>query len=64
MHTSYFRTKDQASALLKMVYLYILADKHFGGDLYGHLRCKKQRRKHYGNYDRRGTLSNRVGVDK
>ena len=46
------------------IYQHILADKRSGGDLYRHLRCQKQRRKRYGHYDRRGTLPNRVSIDK
>lgn len=39
------------------IYQYIYADKRLGGDLYRHLRCRKQRRKRYGSYDRRGRLT-------
>ena len=46
------------------IYQYILADKRMGGDLYRHLRCQKKRRKHYGSYDRRGKLTNRVSIDE
>ena len=46
------------------IYQYILADKHAGGTLYRHLRCQKKRRKRYGSYDRRGTLPNRVSIEK
>jgi len=31
------------------IYQYVLQDKSKGGDLYRHLRCQKQRRKHYGS---------------
>jgi IS30 family transposase len=39
------------------IYQYIYADKRLGGDLHRHLRCRKQRRKRYGSYDRRGRLT-------
>jgi IS30 family transposase len=39
------------------IYQYIYADKQRGGTLFKHLRCRKQRRKRYGSYDRRGRLT-------
>lgn len=45
------------------IYQYVYWDKGCGGDLYTHLRCKKQRRKRYGTYDRRGKLTNQVSID-
>ena len=35
-----------------------------GGDLHTYLRCKKQKRKRYGVYDRRGKLTNQVSIDE
>jgi IS30 family transposase len=46
------------------IYQFILKDKRQGGNLYRHLRCKKQRRKRYGSTDYRGQLVNRVSIDK
>jgi IS30 family transposase len=46
------------------IYQYILMDKHMGGQLYKHLRCKKKRRKRYGGNDRRGQLPNRVSIEQ
>jgi IS30 family transposase len=46
------------------IYQYILQDKTYGGDLYRHLRCQKQRRKRYGGYSRRGQLLDRVSIDE
>ena len=46
------------------IYQYVYWDKECGGDLYTHLRCKKQRRKRYGSYDRRGKLINQVSIDE
>jgi len=45
------------------IYQYILRNKAQGGDLHGHLRCQKARRKRYGSYDRRGQLRNRVSIE-
>ena len=46
------------------IYQYILMDKHAGGDLHCHLRCRKKRRKRYGSYNRRGKIRNRVSIDQ
>jgi IS30 family transposase len=46
------------------IYQYIYADKRSGGDLYRYLRCQKERRKHYGSYDRRGVIPDQVSIDK
>lgn len=46
------------------IYQYIYADKAAGGDLHGHLRCRKKRRKRYGSgRDRRGSIPNRRSID-
>lgn len=46
------------------IYQYVLQDKAYGGNLYRHLRCQKQRRKRYGSYNRRGQLIDRVSIDQ
>jgi IS30 family transposase len=47
------------------VYQLIYADKAAGGDLYTHMRiASKSYRKRYGHYDRRGKISNRVGIEE
>lgn len=46
------------------IYQYVYWDKSCGGDLHTYLRCKKQRRKRYGSYDRRGKLINQVSIDE
>jgi len=46
------------------IYQHIYRDKISGGDLHTHLRCKKQRRKRYGSYDRRGKLINQVSIEE
>ena len=60
------RLKKKHGTLIshERIYQHILADKRAGGDLYHHLRCQKKRRKHYGSYDRRGVLPNRVSIDE
>ena len=32
--------------------------------MYKHLRCKKERRKRYGSYSRRGKIANKVSIDE
>lgn len=54
---------DEARASHESIYQYIYWDKQCGGNLYTYLRCKKQRRKRYGAYDRRGKLKNQVSID-
>ncbi len=46
------------------IYQHVYADKHRGGDLHRHLRCRKARRKRYGSYDRRGQLQNRRSIEQ
>lgn len=45
------------------IYQHTYADKRAGGDLHQHLRCRKQRRKRYGSYQRRGQIKGRVGIE-
>lgn len=46
------------------IYRFVLQDKQAGGELYTHLRCKKQRKKRYGSLDRRGQIKGRVSIDE
>jgi IS30 family transposase len=62
--SGWLKTQEHKSVSHEWIYQHILADKHYGGNLYRHLRCQKRRRKRYGCYDRRGTLPNRVSIDK
>lgn len=55
---------DEQTVSHESIYQYIYWDRDCGGDLYTHLRCKKQRRKRYGAYDRRGKLVNQVSIDE
>ena len=47
------------------VYQHIYRNKAGGGDLVGHLRCQKTRRKRYASgRERRGVLKNRIGIEQ
>lgn len=46
------------------IYQHVYADKARGGDLHSHLRCRKQRRKRYGTYSRRGRISGQISIDE
>jgi len=45
------------------IYQFILKNKRQGGNLYLHLRCKKQRRKRYGSTNYRGRIPDRISID-
>ena len=44
------------------IYSYIRNDKHHGGLLYKHLRCRKKGKKRYGSQVRQGSIPNRVSI--
>jgi IS30 family transposase len=46
------------------IYQFIPKNKRQGGDLYLHLRCKKQRRKRYGSTNYRGRIPDRISIDQ
>jgi IS30 family transposase len=46
------------------IYKYVYPNKAGGGTLYRHLRCRKQRRKRYGSYSRRGQIPHRVSIEQ
>jgi len=46
------------------IYQFIYKDKHHGGSLHQHLRCKKKRKKRYGVYSRRGQIPHQVSIDE
>jgi len=56
--------EQSASVSHERIYQYVYSDKARGGTLYRHLRCRKQRRKRYGSYSRRGQIPNRVTIDQ
>lgn len=61
----YLKRHNGISLHHETIYRRIYADQAAGGELYTHLRvaCKPYR-KRYGHYDRRGRISNRVGIDE
>ena len=56
--SGWLRRQQQPSVSHERIYQHIYAEKRAGGTLYTHLRCRKQRRKRYGSYSRRGRLPN------
>jgi IS30 family transposase len=59
------RLKGMDSISHETIYQRILEDKHNGGTLYTHLRCKKKRKKRYGSAkSTRGAIPNRVDIDQ
>ena len=64
--TGQLRKKGKASRCHSWIYLYIWKDKNQGGLLYKHLRrANKKKRKKYGSGpDHRGTIKNRVSIEK
>jgi transposase, IS30 family len=61
--TSWLQKTGHATVSHERIYQYILADKKAGGNLFKHLRCKKQRKKRYGSNDRRGQIPDRQSID-
>jgi len=62
--SGWLKSECQITVSHESVYQFILQDKRQGGDLYRHLRCKKQRRKRYGSTSRRGHIVDRVSIDQ
>lgn len=56
--------RRQQSISHERIYQHVYADKRAGGTLHRHLRCQKARRKRYGQYDRRGQLPARRGMEE
>jgi len=54
----------QLAVSTEWIYQHILSDKQSGGGLYLHLRCKKQRKKRYGTYSRRGQIPDQISIDQ
>ena len=46
------------------IYQHVRADKRAGGTLHLHLRCRRERRKRYGQHSRRGQIAGRVGIEQ
>jgi IS30 family transposase len=58
------KLEQQPTVSHERIYQYIYADKRAGGSLHRHLRCRKQRRKRYGSYSRRGHIPARRSIDE
>lgn len=59
------KLEDLPTISHETIYQHILEDKQAGGNLYTNLRCKKKRKKRYGSLrSTRGTIPNRVDIDK
>ena len=61
--TGWLRLTGRPTVSHERIYQFVLTDKKAGGDLYMHLRCKKQRKKRYGTRERRGQLPDRVSIE-
>lgn len=59
----YLKANDLPSVSHESLYQRIYADKRAGGRLHANLRCQKQRKKRYGNRERRGTIPNQVSIE-
>jgi len=61
----YLKRHRKLSLHHETVYRLVYADKARGGSLYRHLRIlSKPYRKRYGQYERRGKIPNRVGIER
>ena len=62
--SSWLRYEESILISPEWIYQYILKDKQSGGNLHGHLRCQKQRKKRYGSPERRGQIKGRVSIEE
>lgn len=58
------KLKHTFSVSHEWIYQTVYADRQQGGDLYKHLRCKKQNRKRYGGTRRINNIRNRVSIEE
>lgn len=56
--------KSRAAISHEWIYRHIYRDKQAGGTLYLNLRGRKQYRKRYGRYDKRGSLVNQTSIEQ
>jgi IS30 family transposase len=56
--------KKRFSISPEWIYQYIYEDKHQGGDLHTHLRCKKKNRRKYGGSRKINNIRNRVSIEE
>ena len=63
--SGYLNRENQVSISHERIYQHILMDKQNGGRLFKHLRhSNRKRKKRYGTQERRGTIKNRISIDK
>ncbi|MBC8336878.1 MAG: IS30 family transposase [Anaerolineales bacterium] len=62
--SEYCREEQELPISHEWIYQYIYRDKHNGGRLWKHLRCRRKRRKRYGSYEKRGQIPNRRWIDE
>ena len=62
--SGWLKSEKHMSVSPEWIYQYIYTDKRYGGQLYQHLRCQKQRKKRYGSNSRRGTIPNQISIDQ
>lgn len=58
------RLKGLVPVSHERIYQHVYADKRKGGTLHTHLRCRKQRRKRRGVFNRRGQIKGRVWISE
>ena len=62
--SGWLNSEHHISISHESIYKFVLKDKHQGGDLHKHLRCRKKRRKRYGSTSNRGQIIDRVSIDQ
>jgi len=62
--SDYCKKEQELQISHEWIYQHIYRDKRKGGTLWGHLRCRKKRKKLYGSYDKRGQIPNRTSIDE
>ena len=62
--SDYCRSEQVLQISHEWIYQHIYQDKHKGGNLWKHLRCRKKRKKRYGSYEKRGQIPNRTSIEE
>ncbi|MEC4723909.1 IS30 family transposase [Noviherbaspirillum sp. CPCC 100848] len=60
----YLKANGMPSVSHERIYQHIYSDKRAGGTLHKSLRCQKQRKKRYGQRERRGTIVDQVSIEQ